>query len=78
MTVSIIRGTHGDDSLGGTSGNDDLLLTQVVNNTVSGGDGDDIFRFGATLTAADHIDGGSDYRIDMTGHTGAIIAASFI
>jgi hypothetical protein len=60
MRTPIIRGTHGDDNLTGTSGNDTFLMTQGGNDTVSGGDGNDIFRFGATLTAADHIDGGND------------------
>jgi Ca2+-binding RTX toxin-like protein len=56
----IIRGTRGDDTLTGTSGNDDFLMTQGGDDTVSGGDGNDTFRFGAALTAADHIDGGAD------------------
>jgi hypothetical protein len=57
--MTIIRGTHGDDNLSGTSGDDNFILTQGGNDTVSGGDGNDIFQFGATLTAADHIDGGN-------------------
>jgi hypothetical protein len=58
--MATFRGTHGDDNLSGTSGDDDFILTQGGNDTVNGGDGNDTFRFGGTLTAADHIDGGND------------------
>jgi Ca2+-binding RTX toxin-like protein len=57
--TTVIRGTHSDDNLSGTSGDDNFLMYQGGNDTVSGGDGNDVFRFGATLTADDHIDGGN-------------------
>jgi hypothetical protein len=59
--TSVIRGRGGDDNLSGTSGDDEFLMFQGGNDTVHGGDGNDVFRFGATLTAADHIDGGNDH-----------------
>ena len=63
-----IRGTRHDDNLDGTSGNDVFIMTQGGNDTVSGGDGNDVFRFGKTLTAADHIDGGvGDDRVILNG-----------
>ena len=54
-----IRGTSGDDVLTGTSGDDAFNLTKGGNDTASGGGGNDVFWMGATLTAADKIDGGT-------------------
>jgi Ca2+-binding RTX toxin-like protein len=56
MTIS---GTSGDDNLTGTNSSDTFDLTQGGNDTVSGLGGNDKFDFGATLTAADRVDGGS-------------------
>ncbi len=56
--MAIIKGTSGDDTLTGTDGNDKFNLTQGGNDTAFGGGGNDVFAMGATLTAADHIDGG--------------------
>jgi len=55
-----VRGTHRDDNFTGTSGDDSFVMSQGGDDTVSGGDGNDVFRYGGTLTAADHIDGGAD------------------
>src|SRR6185503_15222829 len=53
------RGTAGDDNLTGTSGNDNILDFQGGDDTVQAGDGNDVIRMGATLNAADKIDGGT-------------------
>ncbi len=53
------RGHDGDDDLTGTPGNDTFNLTQGGDDTAHGGDGNDTFWLGATLTAADTIDGGT-------------------
>jgi Ca2+-binding RTX toxin-like protein len=56
--MATFKGTAGDDTLTGTSGNDKFNLTQGGNDTAFGGDGNDVFTMGATLTATDSIDGG--------------------
>ncbi len=43
----------------GTSGNDVFNMAQGGNDTVSGGDGNDIFRFGGTFASGDSVDGGT-------------------
>jgi predicted extracellular nuclease/Ca2+-binding RTX toxin-like protein len=45
----------------GGAANDFLLLQQGGDDNVSGGAGNDIFFFGAELTAEDVVDGGADY-----------------
>jgi Ca2+-binding RTX toxin-like protein len=55
MTIS---GTHGDDTLTGTDGNDTFDLRQGGNDTAQGLDGKDTFLLGSAFTAADSIDGG--------------------
>jgi hypothetical protein len=52
-------GTAGNDTIDGTSGNDRFDLTQGGIDKVQGEAGNDTFVFGATLTAADRIDGGT-------------------
>jgi Ca2+-binding RTX toxin-like protein len=75
MTTSIIRGTRGNDDLGGTSGDDVFILVQGGNDTVSGGGGNDVFRFGAAFTAADHVDGGTGTdTVVLTGDYSAGVA----
>ncbi|MBX9857982.1 MAG: hypothetical protein K2Y20_00140 [Sphingomonas sp.] len=69
-----VLGTAGNDTLTGTAGADLFDLTAGGIDTVFGGNGDDGFSFGATLTAADTIDGGAgnNDQIGIQGnYTGA-------
>jgi len=52
-------GTPGDDTITGTTGADTFDMSQGGDDTVYGMGGKDVFYYGATLTAADHIDGGT-------------------
>ena len=62
------HGTHGDDNLTGTPGDDTFNLTRGGNDTADGGGGDDVFWMGAALNAADKIDGGTgDDRVNLNG-----------
>jgi Ca2+-binding RTX toxin-like protein len=54
-----VYGTPGDDDLSGTSGKDYFELQQGGNDNVQGLDGDDVFAFRNSLTAADTVDGGT-------------------
>ncbi len=74
------RGTQGDDDYAGTSGGDRFNMAQGGDDTVSGGAGKDIFGYGATLTAADRIDGGDGHDIvrlqgDYSGAHALVFAA---
>ncbi|HTQ14829.1 MAG TPA: calcium-binding protein [Rhizomicrobium sp.] len=63
-----IIGGAGDDSLTGGAGADTFDLTVGGNDTVKGGGGDDTIEAGATLTAADRIDGGDGFdTVDLDG-----------
>jgi Ca2+-binding RTX toxin-like protein len=55
-----INGTSGNDNLTGTSGDDTFDMSQGGDDIVHGGDGQDTFLYGATLTANDQIDGGGN------------------
>ncbi|PWR18622.1 calcium-binding protein [Zavarzinia aquatilis] len=55
-------GTSGNDRFTGTTGKDMFDLTQGGIDRVNGGSGSDYFYFGATLTADDRVNGGSDPR----------------
>lgn len=57
-------GTAGNDTLTGTDKVDRFDLTQGGVDRVNGGGGSDFFYFGATLTADDRVNGGSDTRED--------------
>jgi len=62
------KDTAGDDTLVGTTGDDSFNVTHGGNDTVEGLDGDDLINFGATLTAADMIDGGAGTdRVILSG-----------
>ena len=52
-------GTAGDDTITGPTGADNFDMSQGGDDTVYGMGGKDLFYYGATLTAADHIDGGT-------------------
>jgi Ca2+-binding RTX toxin-like protein len=54
----IIEGTSSNDKLTGTDGNDVFDLSLGGDDVVRGLGGDDTIRFGASLTAADRINGG--------------------
>ncbi|HEY2071268.1 MAG TPA: calcium-binding protein [Rhizomicrobium sp.] len=61
-------GTSGNDSFLGTSGADTFDMTQGGDDVVAGGDGADVFSFGAAYTAADEVDGGAgDDIIKLNG-----------
>ncbi len=52
-------GTPGDDNITGTSGDDVFDIRQGGDDTAQGLGGKDLFLLGASLTAADTIDGGT-------------------
>jgi Ca2+-binding RTX toxin-like protein len=54
-----IAGTAGTDLLSGLGGADMFRLQQGGEDAVAGGDGADLFYFGAALNEADHVDGGA-------------------
>ncbi|PWR18623.1 calcium-binding protein [Zavarzinia aquatilis] len=54
-------GTNNDDTYNGTSAADVFDMAQGGVDIVNGKEGDDEFRFGATLTAADRVIGGDGY-----------------
>jgi Ca2+-binding RTX toxin-like protein len=54
-----LRGDAGDNVLAGGGGNDFIRLQDGGNDTGLGGLGNDVFLFGASLTLADQVDGGS-------------------
>jgi Ca2+-binding RTX toxin-like protein len=58
-TLAVFDGTPGDDVIGGTSGDDTFNMADGGNDQVAGRRGSDTFNFGASLTAADTIDGGT-------------------
>lgn len=79
--MSLFTGTSGSDSFTGTSGTDTFDMSQGGADTVNGSGGDDIFNFGAKLTAADTIRGGDgfdilnidgDYSAGLTLHAGTV------
>lgn len=79
MPANIINGTSGDDVLTGTAGADVFQLAQGGNDTASGLDANDTFVMGATLTAADTLDGGAGNDIVLLNGnyaTGLILGAS--
>jgi Ca2+-binding RTX toxin-like protein len=66
--MSIIAGTSGDDILTGTDDADTFQVWDKGNETLSGLDGDDLFIFRHSLTAADAVDGGvGNDRIWISG-----------
>ncbi|HEY2071923.1 MAG TPA: hypothetical protein VGG48_20370, partial [Rhizomicrobium sp.] len=57
--MATITGTTGDDTLPGTSGDDQFNLIQGGEDTATGLGGNDIFSMGGKLDAGDSIDGGA-------------------
>ena len=57
--ADVLTGGAVSDTIVAGGGNDTINLQQGGNDTVSGGGAADTFQFGATLTAADAIDGGT-------------------
>jgi Ca2+-binding RTX toxin-like protein len=60
--MTTLTGTAGDDNLVGGVGDDVFELEDGGADTAHGGDGDDSFRFGASLTDADRVDGGGGFN----------------
>jgi Ca2+-binding RTX toxin-like protein len=54
-----LNGDDGNNIITGTTGIDYFDLSQGGIDSVSGGNGNDAFFFGAAMTGADHIDGGA-------------------
>src|SRR5882724_9680029 len=57
--MATFNGTAGDDTFDGTATADIFNLALGGNDIANGLDGDDVFNFGASLTAADRVDGGA-------------------
>jgi Ca2+-binding RTX toxin-like protein len=57
-TFAVFDGTPGDDQIAGTNTDDTFNMADGGNDQVAGRRGSDTFNFGASLTAADAIDGG--------------------
>ncbi|HEX8449633.1 MAG TPA: calcium-binding protein, partial [Allosphingosinicella sp.] len=53
------RGSAAGNHIAGAAGNDFFRMQDGGNDTALGGDGNDVFLFGAALTSADQVDGGS-------------------
>jgi len=69
-----LLGSSDNDRITGTGSADRFDLSQGGDDSVSGGDGNDGFYFGAAFTAADRVDGGagSNDQIGLEGdYTGA-------
>lgn len=65
-------GTAGSDTRQGTADADHFDMAQGGNDTVNGNDGDDVIDFGATLTAADRINGGAGWdKLVLDGDYGS-------
>ncbi|HEX8573986.1 MAG TPA: M10 family metallopeptidase C-terminal domain-containing protein [Allosphingosinicella sp.] len=54
-----LRGNAGDNGLAGGGGGDFIRLHDGGNDAANGGEGNDVFLFGAALDGADQVNGGS-------------------
>ncbi|HEX3810004.1 MAG TPA: calcium-binding protein [Rhizomicrobium sp.] len=71
--VFMITGGAGNDALTGGALFDTFDLSYGGNDTVSGGGANDIFIFGATFNAQDHVDGGDgNDTLSLTGNYGTL------
>jgi hypothetical protein len=68
-------GTAGGDDFIGTDDNDHFLLQDGGDDSAFGDDGNDTFRMGASLTAADTLDGGDGNRdaVKLVGTTAPVV-----
>ncbi len=58
--INIIHGHPGDDDLIGPPGNDECsCCSRAASDTAIGNTENDLFLFGATFTADDHVNGGA-------------------
>jgi Ca2+-binding RTX toxin-like protein len=66
--MAIFNGTSGNDNFNGTSDADTFNLQQGGDDSAFGGLHSDVFFLGAELTAADTLNGGSDFdQVVLTG-----------
>lgn len=80
-------GTSGNDTLTGTSGDDTFDMSQGGKDTVNGGDGFNVYSFGATFAGGDHVIGGAgtdilklegDYSAGLTLNPNALVSVERI
>ncbi|HEX8239032.1 MAG TPA: calcium-binding protein [Allosphingosinicella sp.] len=72
------RGNSGDNFVTGRAGNDFVRLQDGGNDTAFGGEGNDVFLFGATMNRYDVVDGGGGLdQIALQGG-GAVIFAGVV
>ena len=78
--MATFTGTPGNDTFDGTTSDDIFDLASGGNDTANGLDGNDVFNFGATLTAADHVDGGTgNDTVNLAGdYCGLVFGADFM
>jgi Ca2+-binding RTX toxin-like protein len=63
-----VTGGAGNDTITVTAGENRFNLSMGGDDTVNAGSGDDLFRMGSALTAADRLDGGDGHdRLTLTG-----------
>jgi Ca2+-binding RTX toxin-like protein len=75
----VITGGAGNDTLTGGAGADSFDLSMGGNDTAKGLGGNDTFKFGAVLTAADKIDGGTGMdTLNLNGNysVGVVLGAT--
>jgi Ca2+-binding RTX toxin-like protein len=82
-----IKGTAGDDTIAGTTGNDIFDLSQGGADSASGLGGNDIFYFGGAFDSSDKVDGGAgndtlkldgDYSTNLEIQSGVLTSVEAI